>query len=378
MMATYGSAVNELRAARIEEVATASRDTLAGSILNSSQATASFRVQRASPLSNTFLNFVEAAPTGFRRAVSFDLGCLDDSTADEGSPMVSSAASNSSTTPTSFLEVPAGLPLQATSQSPRWCDWMKKGDESDDLDSFGEGSTYVDSAMPSVAHSRRSSLGSVSSMSSAACSSQDPFAMAILSRVQEMQPCCSSDSDSQSRGEEVVEYDARATLSTPKVVLSTMPLEAAVTQFPLVHHMVQQEQEDSQEAAAPIVESEGEGITTVMLQNLPRIFIKQDLLDALDANGFVNEYDYVHVSYSFASGVCHGYAFINFTTAEAAQAFMDTWSGSTRFCQRKHKKPLLVTVATVQGLSALLAQPSMKKLLKVKNPAFRPFMRCVL
>jgi len=341
-------------------VATASRDTLARSLLNSSQATMSLCVQRRGSLSNTFLNFAEAAPTVLRRAVSFDVGCLSDSTVDEGSPRVSAAsASTGATTPSSsFLEVPARMPLQAATQSPRWCDLMEtKGDESDDFESFGAGSTYIDSAAPSEDCSRRNSFNSTSSWSSApCCSSQDPFAMAILSRVQEMHPTSSFSSQAELRAEK--EHNASRTL-TPKQLAA--------------HHVEQQEQEEEHQKAEAVVESDG--ITTVMLQNLPRIFIKQDLLDALDANGFWNEYDYVHIAYNFASGVCYGYAFINFTTVEAAAAFTDAWNGSTCFRQRKHKKPLVVMAAALQGLPALLAQASMKKLLKVKNPGFRPFIR---
>jgi len=118
-------------------------------------------------------------------------------------------------------------------------------------------------------------------------------------------------------------------------------------------------------------------ITTVILQNLPRNISRQDLLDALDASGFEGTYDYLHVMYSIPTGLCVGYAFINFKSVQFAQLFFESWQQSSYFCQPgwKHKKALAIAPAAVQGMDALLAQPSMKKLFKLKKAGFRPFIQ---
>eukprot|EP00403_Amphidinium_massartii_P029426 CAMPEP_0178398376 /NCGR_PEP_ID=MMETSP0689_2-20121128/14741_1 /TAXON_ID=160604 /ORGANISM="Amphidinium massartii, Strain CS-259" /LENGTH=305 /DNA_ID=CAMNT_0020019137 /DNA_START=110 /DNA_END=1027 /DNA_ORIENTATION=- len=126
-------------------------------------------------------------------------------------------------------------------------------------------------------------------------------------------------------------------------------------------------------AAAPAAARNSE-YTTAMLQNLPQLFTQRDLLHAMDQSGFAKTYDFCYVPVSFQDGSCRGYAFVNFKRHEAAAAFISQWHGSFHFCGGCHHKPLSVIVAEMQGLEALLAQPSMKKLQRVRNPAYRPFI----
>mmetsp|Transcript_42192 Transcript_42192/g.96860 ORF Transcript_42192/g.96860 Transcript_42192/m.96860 type:complete len:257 (-) Transcript_42192:158-928(-) len=131
---------------------------------------------------------------------------------------------------------------------------------------------------------------------------------------------------------------------------------------------------DSDEAESETsVETEAK-FTTIMLQNLPQVFSQVDLLEALDKFGLQDAYDFCYVPVSFRDGSCRGYAFINFTMPSSASWLLSAWQGSTRFCDRYHRKPLFAAVAGVQGLDALMAQSSMKKLQRVKNPAFRPYV----
>jgi len=120
----------------------------------------------------------------------------------------------------------------------------------------------------------------------------------------------------------------------------------------------------------------GPQFTTVMLQNLPQTFKQLDLLEAMDSCGLKGTYNFCYVPASFRDGTCRGYAFINFTTHASAAWLLSSWQGSTRFCEKYHRKPLIAAIAGVQGQEALLAQSSMKKLQRVKNPAFRPYVVC--
>jgi len=129
---------------------------------------------------------------------------------------------------------------------------------------------------------------------------------------------------------------------------------------------------DAEGAAAK--NADATGFTTIMLQNLPLVFKQSDLLVALDSCGWTGTYNYCYVPASFHDSTCRGYAFINFTKPESAACFLSAWQGCRRFCDSHHRKPLIAAIAGLQGLEALLAQPSMKKLRRVKNPAFRPFV----
>jgi len=118
--------------------------------------------------------------------------------------------------------------------------------------------------------------------------------------------------------------------------------------------------------------------TTIMLKNLPQVFSQQDLMRAMDKHGFAKTYNFCYVPVNFQEGSCRGYAFINFRTYTVAAAFLSAWHGSRIFCTDLHYRPLVAVVAGSQGLEALVAQPSMKKLQRVRNPAYRPFIHSEL
>mmetsp|Transcript_26944 Transcript_26944/g.62178 ORF Transcript_26944/g.62178 Transcript_26944/m.62178 type:complete len:247 (-) Transcript_26944:49-789(-) len=114
--------------------------------------------------------------------------------------------------------------------------------------------------------------------------------------------------------------------------------------------------------------------TTVMLQNLPSTFSQKSLLDALNGCGLRWMYDFVYVPCAFSDGRCLGYAFINFRNPDDASWLVSEWDDSSMLCDSDHKKPMRAFQAGVQGLEALRSQPSMKKLQRVRNPAYRPFI----
>jgi len=134
-----------------------------------------------------------------------------------------------------------------------------------------------------------------------------------------------------------------------------------------------------EEAARLVKDAKEEHITTVTLQNLPRIMTRESLMEVLHENGVGTAlYDFLHVPFSFSTGMCLGYGFINFKSPAAAQEFSRNWNGTdifTRFSQRQRNLlPLVVEPARVQGLSDLLEQRGMKKFLSVRTAALRPYI----
>jgi len=117
-----------------------------------------------------------------------------------------------------------------------------------------------------------------------------------------------------------------------------------------------------------------DGATTVMVQNLPRLFSQKDLMNSLDLQGFEGTYDYCYLPVCFTNGHCRGYAFINFQSPLVASRLLAEWQDAKYLLSRKQKKPLVVTYAETQGLAALLAQPAMKRMQRVRNVEFRPFV----
>mmetsp|Transcript_39122 Transcript_39122/g.92026 ORF Transcript_39122/g.92026 Transcript_39122/m.92026 type:complete len:328 (-) Transcript_39122:154-1137(-) len=325
-MAYNGSAVaaDALRSARLEEVATSSRQMLESSVLSTNQATSSFQVQRATcaTKSNTFLNFLEVEPALKKRSASFDFGSMSHATEEMSCSWTTEHPISTQEDPELIGDL--GVAVE-----------KKRLDKKNFLSSC---STYAESACSSTWSSATSC-----STSTSPCSNEDPFTLAIFARLQQFHGA-----------------------SEPEDVVTGAEQPQVSEQVEVDHELV--------ESIGVAVNTSGRNVTTMMLQNLPRIFLKQDLLDALDDSGFAGLYDYVHVSYSFSSGICLGYAFINFKNTAAAEEFMASWNGSGRFLQRRHRKTLLVSEAVVQGLEALMAQPSMKKLMKVKNAAFRPYL----
>jgi hypothetical protein len=83
-----------------------------------------------------------------------------------------------------------------------------------------------------------------------------------------------------------------------------------------------------------------------MLCDLPCRILREDVIIALDSEGFANKYDFVHVPGSTTN---LGYAFINFVDSEAAESFRTQFTGY-RFPGTKSAKVCSVKAASIQGL----------------------------
>jgi len=93
---------------------------------------------------------------------------------------------------------------------------------------------------------------------------------------------------------------------------------------------------------------QGISITTLMLCGIPCRIRREDVIAALDSEGFAGKYDFVHVPGAASS---LGYAFINFVDSEAASSFSTQFTGY-RFAGTNSAKVCSVKAACFQGLQA--------------------------
>mmetsp|Transcript_58265 Transcript_58265/g.138809 ORF Transcript_58265/g.138809 Transcript_58265/m.138809 type:complete len:378 (-) Transcript_58265:69-1202(-) len=114
---------------------------------------------------------------------------------------------------------------------------------------------------------------------------------------------------------------------------------------------------------------------SMMVRNLPPWVTQEELLRALDEGGFAGAYDFCYLPWNFHSHTSHGYAFVNFINDDVVAAFIREWNDSQHFCSEAHSTPMNVTPALTQGLPDLLALYQRKKVQRVRNPKYRPFVR---
>lgn len=94
-------------------------------------------------------------------------------------------------------------------------------------------------------------------------------------------------------------------------------------------------------------------VDTVMIQHLPRSCSRFEVLDAIAAVGFGEQYDFFYMPMSdFRRRKMQnfGYAFVGFRDSDTCSAFADAMRGY-RFTQRNSAKSCDVVPAHVQGLS---------------------------
>lgn len=109
-----------------------------------------------------------------------------------------------------------------------------------------------------------------------------------------------------------------------------------------------------------------DGITTVMIRQVPRCYTQRMLLDEVNSRGFEGLADFIYLPFDVKKNVNVGYGFLSFVDSKSAQAFRDTFDGM--FLDNlealmakvggknkgKPPQPLRVHPATVQGYEANL------------------------
>eukprot|EP00928_Gymnodinium_smaydae_P057140 TRINITY_DN40412_c0_g1_i1.p1 TRINITY_DN40412_c0_g1~~TRINITY_DN40412_c0_g1_i1.p1 ORF type:complete len:348 (+),score=35.86 TRINITY_DN40412_c0_g1_i1:86-1129(+) len=124
----------------------------------------------------------------------------------------------------------------------------------------------------------------------------------------------------------------------------------------------------------PSVSLRSDGVTTLMVRNIPVPLMPADVMREIDDSGFADKYDIFYMPFSVAENVSKGYAFINFETVEDAAMFSSSWHGSHRFGDHT-KHAINVSVASVQGREANLEKFRKNKVYRIRNSQFRPFVR---
>ncbi|CAK0833015.1 unnamed protein product [Prorocentrum cordatum] len=120
--------------------------------------------------------------------------------------------------------------------------------------------------------------------------------------------------------------------------------------------------------AAGIIPQPGK-VTTLMVRNLPPTLKQHDFVLELNATGFEDTFDICYIPRDFSSGLCKGYAFVNFKQAADASRFRATWHRTERFgC---HEQLVDVSPAHTQGYEANAAKAKCAHVAKVRNPDFR-------
>lgn len=114
----------------------------------------------------------------------------------------------------------------------------------------------------------------------------------------------------------------------------------------------------------------GETITTLVVRNIPPRFTLEHLLCQWPV-----EIDFLYLPNSFESAGNLSFAFVNFTSAAAAEAFREQWH-KKRLPGPRSRKALDIGAAEVQGLTQNLARFGRGKCGRIKNPSFLPAVRC--
>lgn len=142
-------------------------------------------------------------------------------------------------------------------------------------------------------------------------------------------------------------------------------------------------QEDAKNAArwdgqASVNKSSSGGITTVMFRNIPNKYTREMLVQQLDQD-MKGLFDFIYLPIDFKNKCNVGYAFINFRTVEACDAFVNRFNGvEVRKCLPglNSRKVTEVTPARVQGfeenVQRLRNSPVMREL--VHKPEWMPLI----
>jgi len=124
-------------------------------------------------------------------------------------------------------------------------------------------------------------------------------------------------------------------------------------------------------ATEPFARALSAAPTTLIIQNLPYRLLQTQLADEIDRSGFLGKYDFLYMPSEYSTGRGKGFAFVNFTSPGAAEAFTRAWCRSCRFPSRS-SNVLSIAVARLQGRAANMARWVKPKMCRIRNPTFRP------
>jgi len=92
----------------------------------------------------------------------------------------------------------------------------------------------------------------------------------------------------------------------------------------------------------------------MILSNLPRGLLQEDLIEILDKEGFSGFYDFLYLPSSAESGKNSGYAIVNLTRHEYGLSLSASMHGRTSWCGHKTHECQVTWSSSLQGLTQLL------------------------
>lgn len=110
-------------------------------------------------------------------------------------------------------------------------------------------------------------------------------------------------------------------------------------------------------------------VTTLMIQNIPTGISRAAFLRKLNAFGFQEKYDFVHLPMIFGTGKNQGFAFVNFLSEEDAQEFQQKFSAAG--CKRGGWRAV---PAHLQGYEANARAASLAKTTRIRHYRYKPLV----
>eukprot|EP00928_Gymnodinium_smaydae_P039348 TRINITY_DN2689_c0_g1_i1.p1 TRINITY_DN2689_c0_g1~~TRINITY_DN2689_c0_g1_i1.p1 ORF type:complete len:235 (+),score=25.00 TRINITY_DN2689_c0_g1_i1:39-743(+) len=161
--------------------------------------------------------------------------------------------------------------------------------------------------------------------------------------------------------------DADETLNIPiPFGLSILPTSRADSSSGIEHGNEEEEGGNEEE----------EGATTLVVRNVPYEITTLQFRRCIDASGFEGLYDMVFMPVCSNFTRNAGYGFVNFLSPTMAVSFTRAWHQTWEFNGAfRMLGPVTVSPARIQGREANLKSLKRSKLLRLRDVAWRPFVR---
>eukprot|EP00928_Gymnodinium_smaydae_P081035 TRINITY_DN64611_c0_g1_i1.p1 TRINITY_DN64611_c0_g1~~TRINITY_DN64611_c0_g1_i1.p1 ORF type:complete len:195 (-),score=9.31 TRINITY_DN64611_c0_g1_i1:372-956(-) len=119
-----------------------------------------------------------------------------------------------------------------------------------------------------------------------------------------------------------------------------------------------------------------EGATTLVIRNVPFELTVLEFRRSVDESGFEGQYDILYMPVCTISRRNKGFGFINFISVGIAERFARAWHQSWEFREAVHNPgPVIISPARLQGRDATLRLLRRNKLLRLRDPELKPFVR---
>jgi len=122
-----------------------------------------------------------------------------------------------------------------------------------------------------------------------------------------------------------------------------------------------------------------EDVTTMMVRGVPALMTQRDLIEELNASGFLQLYDFCYLPRDFKCSENKGYAFVNFVAAKTACLFQNAWHNRVLTDSSGCSQQVVIVNAAVQGLQENMKKWCGPRMRRIRNPDLKPFLApCVV